>query len=155
GNLHGPRRATSLRTDGAADRPGRGQFAQVHPTVRVRAGMTTDPLVNTATASDVPSAANGSGSDSDARSPQVSLAVTKSDGSATYTPGGTATYTVTVANTGLTDALDVSVDDALPTGVTLTGNVTCTANGSSTCGTVTGSLGQTSFNATGATIVNG
>ena len=35
------------------------------------------------------------------RSPSnVTLAVTKTDGSATYTPGGTATYTVTVTNTG-------------------------------------------------------
>ncbi|TMH23704.1 MAG: DUF11 domain-containing protein, partial [Betaproteobacteria bacterium] len=155
GSVTGLAGQTSFGTTGASIAAGAGNSLKFTAPVAFAAGMTTDPLVNTATASDVPSAANGSGSDSDARSPQVSLAVTKSDGSATYTPGGTATYTVTVANTGLTDALDVSVDDALPTGVTLTGNVTCTANGSSTCGTVTGSLGQTSFNATGATIVNG
>src|SRR5258708_15218879 len=113
--------------------------------------MTTDPLVNTGKATDVVSGATGSGIDSDARSSQVSQVVTKTDNSASYTPGGTATYTITVSDTGVTDALDVSVDDALPTGVTLNGTVTCTPNGSSTCGTVTGSLGQTSFSATGAT----
>ncbi|HMC70205.1 MAG TPA: hypothetical protein VKJ07_13705, partial [Mycobacteriales bacterium] len=155
GSVTGLAGQTSFGTTGASIAAGAGNSLKFTAPVAFAAGMTTDPLVNTATASDVPSTANGSGSDSDARSPQVSLAVTKSDGSATYTPGGTATYTVTVANTGLTDALDVSVDDALSTGVTLTGNVTCTANGSSTCGTVTGSLGQTSFDATGATIVNG
>src|SRR5438093_3592276 len=142
GSVTGFAGQTSFGTTGASIAAGAGNSVKFTAPVAFAAGMTTDPLVNTATASDVPSAANGSGSDSDARSPQVSLAVTKSDGSATYTPGGTATYTVTVANTGLTHALDASVDDALPTGETLTGNVTCTANASSTCGTVTANLGK-------------
>ena len=112
--------------------------------------MLTDPLVNTATATDVPTGATASGSDSDARSANVTLAVTKTDGSATYTPGGTAIYTVTVADTSLSDALDVTVTDPLPPGVTLAGNVTCVANGLSCCGTVTGTTGQNAFGATGA-----
>src|SRR5208282_3929683 len=123
--------------------------------VAFAATMTTDPLDNTATATDLVSGATGSGTDSDARSPQVSLAVIKTDGSTTYTPGGTATYTVSVTDNGLTDALNVSVADTLPTGVTLTADVTCVAAGGASCGTVTGTTGQTSFSATGATIIAG
>ena len=114
--------------------------------------MTTDPLVNTATATDLASGNTASGSDSDTLSAAVTLGVTKTDGSATYTPGGTATYTVTVANTGLSDALNVTVTDPLPAGVTLAANATCVANGTSSCGTVTGTTGQTSFGATAARV---
>ena len=114
--------------------------------------MSTDPLVNTATATDVPTGATANGSDSDTLSSNVTLAVAKTDGSATYTPGGTATYTVTVVNTGLSDALNVNVSDALPAGVTLSANATCVANGSSNCGAVTGTTGQTSFGATAARV---
>ena len=118
-------------------------------------GMATNPLVNTAVATDVPTGATASGADSDALSSNVTLALTKTDGSATYTPGGTATYTVTVANTGLSDALNVTVADALPAGVTLAANATCTASGTSSCGTVTGTTGQTSFGATAARVDTG
>ena len=115
-------------------------------------GMTTDPLVNTVTATDQPSGNNATDSDSDAISPNVTLAVAKTDGSATYTPGGTATYVVTIENTGLSDALDVNVSDSLPPGVTLTGTVTCVANGTSTCGTVVGAAGGTSFGTSNARV---
>ena len=117
--------------------------------------MTTDPLVNTATANDVPSGAAGSGSDSDVRAAQVTLAVSKTDGSVTYTPGGAATYSIVVGNTGASNALDVAVADPLPAGVTLTAAVTCTAAGAATCGAVTGVAGQASFGTTGATIPAG
>ena len=155
GTITGLAGQTSFGTTGASIAAGAGNSLVFTAPVAFAGGMTIDPLINTATATDVLSGANGSGFDSDARSPQVSLAVTKTDGSATYTPGGTATYTVTVANTGSSDALDVSVDDALPAGVSLSGNVLCTANGTSTCGTVTGTTGQASFNASGATIAAG
>ncbi|WP_257385962.1 DUF11 domain-containing protein [Tahibacter caeni] len=102
-----------------------------------------------------PNPGNNTASDTDTVVPGVVLALTKSDGSGTYTPGGTATYTVTVANTGPAGASQVDVSDALPAGVTLTGNVTCTPGGAATCGTVIGSAGQTSFSATGATIPAG
>ncbi len=155
GTVTGLAGQTSIGTTGAQIEAGPGNSLVFTAPVAFAAGMTTDPLVNTATATDVVSAASGSDADSDARSPQVSLAVTKTDNSPSYTPGGTATYTITVANTGLTDALDVSVDDALPAGVTLTGDVACTPNGSSTCGTVTGATGETSLGATGATVIAG
>jgi len=115
-------------------------------------GMSTNPLVNTATATDIASGATASGSDSDTLGSNVTLAVAKTDGSATYTPGGTATYTVTVQNTGVSDALSVTVTDPLPAGVTLNANAVCVANGSSSCGTITGTTGQTSFGATAARV---
>ena len=155
GTVTGLTGQTSLGATGARIAAGAGNSLVFSAPVAFAAAMTTDPLDNTATATDLLSGAMGSGTDSDARSPQVSLAVTKSDGSSTYTPGGTVTYTVTVTDNGLTDALNVSVADTLPAGVTLTGDVGCTANAGASCGTVTGSAGQTSWSATGATIVAG
>ena len=118
--------------------------------------MTTDPLVNTATATDLAASGPGStatGSDSDTRNAAVTLQVTKDDGATTYTPGGTATYTVTVAEHGHCRTRSTSPStDALPPGVTLTANATCAANGTSSCGTVTGTTGQTSFGTTGARV---
>lgn len=123
--------------------------------VAFAADLATDPLVNTATATDGPSGATGSGSDSNRRTAQVSLAVTKTDNSPTYVPGGTATYVITVTNTGTSDALNVTVQDALPPGVTLTGSATCVPNGVALCGTVTGTAGQAALGTTGAAIAAG
>ena len=120
-------RPGELRDDGGARRRGRRKFSRVHGTGRVRAGMSANPLVNTATVTDVASGNATAASDSDTLAALVTLAVTKDDGSATYTPGGAATYTVTVANTGLSDALNVTVTDPLPAGVTLSANATCVA----------------------------
>jgi len=153
GTVTGLAGQTSFGATGAQIAAGAGNSLVFTVPVAFDATMTADPLDNTATATDLPSGATGSGTDSDARSPQVSLSVNKTDGSATYTPGGTATYTITVTDNGLTDALNVSVADSLPAGVTLTADVTCVATGSgASCGTVAGTTGQTSFSATGATI---
>ena len=153
GTLTGLAGQTSFGATGAQIAAGAGNSLVFTVPVAFDATMTADPLDNTATATDLLSGATGSGTDSDARSPQVSLSVNKTDGSATYTPGGTATYTITVIDNGLTDALNVSVADSLPAGVTLTADVTCVATGSgASCGTVAGTTGQTSFSATGATI---
>jgi uncharacterized repeat protein (TIGR01451 family) len=107
-------------------------------------GIVTDSNQGNNTASDIDTVVQG-----------VVLALTKDDGSATYTPGGSATYTVTVKNTGGASATQLSVSDALPTGVTLSGAATCTPAGAATCGTVTGGAGQSSFGATNATIPSG
>ena len=152
GAVTGANGQTSFGTTGAVIVAGGANTIVFTIPVAFAAGMSTDPLVNVATATDIASGATANGSDSDALSSNVTLAVTKTDGSATYTPGGTATYTVTVVNTGLSDALDVNVSDALPAGVTLGANANCVANGSSLCGTVTGTTGQTSFGATAARI---
>jgi uncharacterized repeat protein (TIGR01451 family) len=113
------------------------------------ATVTQPPLVTD------PNTANNTATDTDTVVPGVVLALTKTDGSTTYTPGGTATYTVTVKNSGAANATQLNVNDALPAGVTLAGNVSCTPAGTATCGTVTGSAGQTSFSATNATIPTG
>ncbi len=46
------------------------------------------------------------------------LAVTKTDGSLTYTPGTAVTYTMTVTNAGPSDAIGATVTDPLPLQVT-------------------------------------
>ncbi|MEO8486316.1 MAG: hypothetical protein ABI585_08255, partial [Betaproteobacteria bacterium] len=129
---------------------GAGNSVQVSVPVSYPASMFVSPLVNTATATHVVSGNTANGQDSSARAPGIMLAVTKTDGSATYVPGGTATYSVVVTNSGASDALSVSVADTLPTGVTLTGNASCAPSAGSNCGTVTGSTGQGAFGATGA-----
>ncbi|MEO8674409.1 MAG: hypothetical protein ABI569_02455 [Casimicrobiaceae bacterium] len=152
GTITGTTGQTSFGTSGAVIVPGGANTIVFTIPVAFAAGMSTNPLVNTATATDVATGTTASGSDSDTLSSNVTLSVSKTDGSATYTPGGSATYVVTVTNTGLSDALNVNVTDALPVGVTLNANATCVANGSSSCGTVTGTTGQTSFGATAARV---
>ncbi|HSX61266.1 MAG TPA: hypothetical protein VLF18_13785, partial [Tahibacter sp.] len=85
----------------------------------------------------------------------TSLALAKTDGSPTYTPGGTATYALTVTNAGPSAAAAVSVADTLPAGVTLAGTATCTATGTASCGTLTGAVGGSSFSVAGATLAPG
>jgi uncharacterized repeat protein (TIGR01451 family) len=155
GTLSGAAGETSFGTTGAIVVPGAGNEIVFTVPVTFAASMITDPLVNTAMATDGPSGATGAGSDSDARSAQVTLVVTKSDNSTTYVPGGTGLYVVTVRNTGTSDAVDVTVNDPLPVGVVLTGAVQCVVNGIATCGLVTGGAGQTTFAATGAGLGTG
>jgi uncharacterized repeat protein (TIGR01451 family) len=155
GTVTGSVGQTSLGTTGARVSPGAGNSLIFTVPVTFASGMTANPLVNTATATDAATGASASGSDTDALAPLVSLAVVKSDGSSTYTPGGSATYTVTVTHGGVSDATNVTINDPLPAGVTLSGNVSCVANGGASCGTVSGSAGQTSFGATGAQISAG
>ena len=155
GTVTGAAGQTAFGTTGATLGAGAGDSLVFTVPVSFAASMTTSPLVNTATATDIATGASASGSDSDALAVQVTLAVVKTDGSNTYTPGGTATYTVTVSNNGVSTAGNVTVTDALPAGVTLTASATCVASGASSCGTVTGTAGQASFGATGAVVVPG
>ncbi len=142
-------------TTGAQVPAGAGNSLVFTAPVVFAPGLAADPLDNTATALDVLSGAGGSSTDSDTRAALVTLAVSKTDGSATYTPGTGATYLVGVANTGVSDALNVTVGDTLPAGVTLSGAVTCVASGAANCGIVTGIAPQTSFGATGAQVSAG
>ena len=155
GTVTGTTGQTSFGATSAHVGAGSGNSLVFTVPVAFGAGMTTDPLINTASANDALSGASGAGSDSDDRAPDVSLSVTKTDNSATYTPGGVATYVITITDTGVSNALDLSVADVLPPGVSLTGNVVCVVNGSANCGTVTGITGATSFHATGASIAEG
>src|SRR5207244_7378868 len=67
-----------------------------------------------------PTPGNNSATDTDTVVVVANLALAKSDGSTTYTPGGTATYSITVTNSGPSNATNVTVTDNLPSGMTLT-----------------------------------
>ncbi|MEO6566480.1 MAG: hypothetical protein ABIO63_10655, partial [Casimicrobiaceae bacterium] len=113
GTVTGSNGQTSFGTTGATLGAGAGDSLVFTVPVAFAAGMTANPLVNAASATDVATGATANGSDSNTLAAQVSLSVVKTDGSATYTPGGTATYTVTVSNGGLSTANGVTIADAL------------------------------------------
>src|SRR5260221_2555693 len=73
---------------------------------------------------------NNSSTDTDTSSPTADLAITKTDGSATYTPGGDVTNTRLISNNTLTTYTVLSVTDTIPvlTGVTWTSSTAGTAN---------------------------
>jgi uncharacterized repeat protein (TIGR01451 family) len=143
---------TAFGTTGATVGASIGDSLVFTAPVAFASGMTTNPLDNKATATDIDTGNTDSDTDSDTLAPSVSLSVFKTDGSLTYTPGGTATYTITITDTGLSDATNVTVTDNLPAGVSLSANASCVANGTASCGTVTGTTGQTSLGTTGATV---
>lgn len=67
------------------------------------------------------------------------LSISKSDGSATYSPGGSATYAITVSNAGPAAVTGATVSDTLPNGVTLSGPWTCAVTlGIGTCSAASG-----------------
>jgi uncharacterized repeat protein (TIGR01451 family) len=106
------------------------------------AAAATGTLANTATVTATggatdPTPGNNSATDTDTLTPQVDLAITKTDGSASEVPGTPVTYTITVINSGPSDAVGATVADTFPasiSGVTWTcvgaGGGTCTAAGS-------------------------
>ena len=134
GSVVGSLGGTSFSATGAVIGAGAGNSLVFTVPVAFASGMTTSSLANTATATDLTSGATASGTDTDTLAPQVTLAVAKTDGSATYTPGGTATYSIVVTNAGPSDTTSTTVTDPLPSGVTLTANATCVAAGSASCG---------------------
>ena len=155
GTVTGTTGQTSFGATAARIDAGAGNALVFTVPVAFAPGMSANPLINTATAIDLGSGASASGSDSDTLLPAVGLLVSKTDGSATYTPGGTAIYTVVVTNGGPSNAGSLTVTDNLPAGVTLNANAVCVATGSANCGTVTGAGGATSFGTTGATLAAG
>jgi uncharacterized repeat protein (TIGR01451 family) len=99
----------------------------------------TGTLSNTATVSSAvtdPDPANNSATDTDTLTSQADLAVTKTDGVTTATPGSSVTYTITAANSGPSNAPGATVADTFPAALTCTwtcvgaGGGTCTASGS-------------------------
>src|SRR5207249_2274013 len=72
-----------------------------------------------------PNPGNNSATDTDTVVVIANLALAKTDGSTTYTPGGTATYSITATNSGPSNAINVTVTDNLPSGLTLTAAPTC------------------------------
>src|SRR4051794_29680322 len=79
---------------------------------------------------------NNSATDTDTLTPQADLAVTKTDGVTTATPGGSVTYTITASNAGPSNATGATVADTFPASLTCTWTCagasggTCTASGS-------------------------
>ncbi len=102
------------------------------------AAAATGTLSNTATATFAgdPNTANNSATDTDTLTPQADLAITKTDGVTTATPGGSVTYTITASNAGPSNATGATVADTFPASLTCTwtcvgaGGGTCTASGS-------------------------
>ena len=85
-----------------------------------------------------PDGTDNSATDSDTLDAQADLGITKTDGSATYTPGTSLTYTIVVSNTGPADGVGATVTDTFPASLT---NVawTCAVSGSAVCGNASGS----------------
>ena len=96
----------------------------------------TGTLSNTATVTapagvSDPTPGNNSATDSDALGAQADLAITKTDGVTTATPGGSVTYTITASNAGPSSATGATVADTFPASLTCTW--TCAGSGGGTC----------------------
>ncbi|MEO8459462.1 MAG: DUF11 domain-containing protein, partial [Dokdonella sp.] len=101
----------------------------------------TGSLVNTATVTAPggvtdPTPGNNSATDTDGLGATADLAITKTDGVTTATPGGSTTYTITASNAGPSNAPGSTIADMFPASETCTwtcvgaGGGTCTASGS-------------------------
>jgi uncharacterized protein len=100
----------------------------------------TGTLSNTATvtngATSDSSAANNSATDTDTLVPTADIAITKTDGVTTATPGGSVNYTITAFSAGPSNAPGATVTDTFPAslicgwGCSGAGGGTCTASGS-------------------------
>ncbi|MEP6945748.1 MAG: DUF11 domain-containing protein, partial [Acidobacteriota bacterium] len=77
---------------------------------------------------------NNDATDTDTPALAVDLAVTKTDGSATYTAGNAISYAIVVTNNGPSNATGASVTDVVPAAITGV-SVGCVASGAATCGT--------------------
>ncbi len=105
----------------------------------------TGSLSNTATVAAPagvtdPNPGNNSATDTDTLGAQADLAITKTDGVTTATPGGAVTYTITASNSGPSNTTGATVTDTFPASLTCTwtcvgaGGATCTAAGSGNIG---------------------
>jgi uncharacterized repeat protein (TIGR01451 family) len=124
-----------------------GATYQITVTATVTAAGGT--VTNTATiappggASD-PNPGNNSASDTDSviAAPAVAdLAITKSNGATSLTPGGTTTYIITVTNNGPAEVTGATVTDLAPAGLTF-GNWTCAVTNPGSGGVVVTACGS-------------
>ena len=102
----------------------------------VSAGATGN-LVNTATiavppGTTDPTPGNNTATDTDTPNPIADLAITKTDGSATYTPGNAITYTIVATNNGPSAVTGATVADTVPAAITSPA-WTCVASAGSSC----------------------
>ncbi len=115
--------------------------------VSVPAGQTGN-LVNTATVNPPsgttdPNPGNNSATDTNTPALQADLSITKTDGSATYTPGVGVTYTVVVSNSGPSNAVGATVVDNAPAGTTITSWSASFAGGATGTAAGAGNINQT------------
>lgn len=98
------------------------------------AASATGTISNTATVASAitdPVPGNNSATDTDTLTPQADLAITKTDGVTTASPGGSVTYTITASNAGPSNASGSTVADTFPAALTCTW--TCAGAGGGTC----------------------
>ena len=103
---------------------------------------TTGTVTNTAVVSPPggvtdPNPTNNTASDTDTMVLVADLSITKTDGSATVTPGGVVSYTIIASNDGPSDVIGATVADLLPAGVT-GGTWSCAGAGGGQCASSAG-----------------
>ena len=85
--------------------------------------------------------ANSPSTDNFFETPAFDLAITKTDGTTTYTPGGSTTYTIVVSNNGPSAVTGAPVNDPLPASITsATWTAVASAGASVTTSSGTGSI---------------
>jgi uncharacterized repeat protein (TIGR01451 family) len=97
--------------------------------------VTTATITNPGPTPD-PSMGNNTATDTDAP-PSAELAITKTDGTSTWTPGSSTTYTVVVTNNGPLNVSGATFNDVKPAQVT-TWSWTCAPDSGATCGAGSG-----------------
>ncbi|MBC7711218.1 MAG: DUF11 domain-containing protein [Rhizobacter sp.] len=136
----------SVALTGVNINAGAGNFITITVSGTVSAAATGN-LVNTATVTagtgqTDPTPSNNSATDTDTPAPVTDLAISKTDGSATYTAGAAISYAIVVSNAGPSNAVGASVADTVPaaiTGVTSS----CVATGTAVCGSNVNPTGNT------------
>lgn len=108
---------------------------------------TTGTLTNTATADSTDTTlvdtnpANNTDTETTALTPEIDLAVTKTDSIDPAIAGSLLSYTITVTNDGPSTATNVALSDTLPAGVTFTSATSSQGTVTHTAGVVSGALG--------------
>ena len=112
-------------------------------------GSASGSLENTATVDTPggvtdPNGGNDSATDVDALTPRANLAITKTDGVTTATPGDSVTYTITASNSGPSNVIGATVADTFPASLS-DKTWTCLGAGGGTCtaGPVNGDINDT------------
>ncbi len=103
----------------------------------IDASLAGQTLTNTATVSAPPGVAdpdpsNDTDTDDTDVEPEADLAITKDDGTATYTAGGQLVYTITATNNGPNDVVGATVSDSFPPQLP-NASWTCAASGAASC----------------------
>jgi len=111
------------------------------------AANATGSLVNTATVTKAASQiecnlADNSATDTDTLTPQVDLAITKTDGLTSINAGSPTTYTIGVTNSGPSGATGATVADTFAVTL-LSPTWTCVASAGSNCGSGSGNINDT------------